>query len=174
MFSEGWVCTLYTIISFWDFLTFTVFLHTLCSLILIRVADFGCFIQKSVNQPFLNSTLAKVDKDQLISKYLFTSRMSNIAFLMDWAQMSDLGFGLIHRNITIKKAPFHHQECPLSWKSGKLWSNSYIFRIRITSNWLYSQQFSLPYFMIILSVCLFKGDKKKKKKVLVNLSEFFH
>ena len=28
--------------------------------------------------------------------------------------------------------------------------------------------------MNILSVCLFRGDKKKKKKVLVNPSEFFH
>ena len=30
--------------------------------------------------------------------------MSNIAFLMDWAEIVDLGFGLIHQNIFIKKA----------------------------------------------------------------------
>ena len=32
------------------------------------------------------------------------NRMSNIAFLMDSAQMADLDFGLIHQNISIKKA----------------------------------------------------------------------
>ena len=47
------------------------------------------------------------------------SRMSNIAFLMDRAQMSDLDFGSIHQNISIKKASFHYQGCPLSLKSGK-------------------------------------------------------
>ena len=83
------------------------------------------------------------------------SRASNIAFLMDWAQMSDLDFGLIRQNISIKKASFHYQGCPLSLKSGKLWLNSYIYRIRITSNWFYSQQFSLPYS---------RGTRKKRKK----------
>ena len=36
------------------------------------------------------------------------SRMSNIAFLMDWAQMADLEVGLIHQNISTKKASFHY------------------------------------------------------------------
>ena len=63
-----------------------------------------------------------------------TSRTSNIAFLMDWDQMVDLHFGWIHQNISIKNASFHYQVCPLSLKSGKLWLNSYIYRIRITSN----------------------------------------
>jgi hypothetical protein len=54
----------------------------------------------------------------------YSSQMSNIAFLMDWAQMSDLDFGLIRQNISIKKASFHYQGCPLSLKSGKLWLNS--------------------------------------------------
>jgi hypothetical protein len=34
------------------------------------------------------------------------NRMSNIAFLMDEAQMADLDFGLIHQNIFFKKASF--------------------------------------------------------------------
>jgi hypothetical protein len=102
------------------------------------------------------------------------SRTSNIAFLMDWAQISDLDFGLIRQNTSIKKASFHYQGCPLSLKSGKLWLNSYVYWISITSNWFYSQQFSLPYSKNILSVCPFRGDKKKKKKVLVNPTEFFH
>ena len=29
--------------------------------------------------------------------------MSNIAFLMDWAEVVDLDFGLIHQNMSIKK-----------------------------------------------------------------------
>ena len=62
------------------------------------------------------------------------SRASNIAFLLDIAQMSDLDFGLIQQNISIKKASFQYQGCPLSFKSGKLWLNSYIFEIRIPSN----------------------------------------
>ena len=104
----------------------------------------------------------------------YMSWMSNIAFLMDWAQISDLDFGLIRQNTSIKKASFHYQGCPLSLKSGKLWLNSYVYWISITSNWFYSQQFSLPYSKNILSVCPFRGDKKKKKKVLVNPTEFFH
>ena len=103
-----------------------------------------------------------------------TSRTSNIAFLMDWAQISDLDFGLIRQNISIKKPSFHYQGCPLSLKSGKLWLNSYVYWIIITSNWFYSQQFSLPYSKNILLVCPFRGDKKKKKKVLVNPTEFLH
>ena len=73
------------------------------------------------------------------------SRTSNIAFFWEWAQMSDLDFGLIRQNISNKKASFHYQGCPLSLKSGKLWLNSYIYWISITSNWFYSQQFSQPY-----------------------------
>ena len=38
----------------------------------------------------------------------FYSRASNIAFLLDWAQMSDLDFGLIQQNISIKKASFQY------------------------------------------------------------------
>ena len=41
------------------------------------------------------------------------SQMSNLVFLMDWAQMSDLDFGLIHQNffhqkgfIPLSKVPF--------------------------------------------------------------------
>ena len=108
------------------------------------------------------------------SRNFLNSRTSNIAFLMDWDQMADLDFGLIHQNVSIKKASFHYQGCPLSLKRGKLWLNSYVYWISITSNWFYSQQFSLPYSKNILSVCPFRGDKKKKKKVLVNPTEFFH
>ena len=36
------------------------------------------------------------------------NRTSNVAFLIDWAQMSDLDFGLIQQNISIKKASFHY------------------------------------------------------------------
>jgi hypothetical protein len=36
------------------------------------------------------------------------SRASNIAYLLDWAQMSDLDFGLIQQNIFIKKASFQY------------------------------------------------------------------
>ena len=102
-----------------------------------------------------------------------TSPTSNIAFLIGWAQMSDLDFGLIRQNISNKKASFHYQGCPLSLKSGKLWLNSYVHWISITSSWFYSQQFSLPYSKNILSVWSFRGDKKKKKKVFVNPTEFF-
>ena len=35
-------------------------------------------------------------------------------FLMDWAQMVDIDFGLIHQNISIKRASFQYQGCPLS------------------------------------------------------------
>ena len=103
---------------------------------------------------------------QLISMYIINdfSRMSNIAFLLDWAQMSDLDFGLIRQNISIKKASFHYQGCPLSLKSGKLWLNSYVYWISITSNWFYSRQFSLPYSKNILLVFSFRGDKKRRKK----------
>ena len=38
----------------------------------------------------------------------YISRASNIAFLLDWAQMSDLDFGLIQQNISIKKASFQY------------------------------------------------------------------
>jgi len=101
------------------------------------------------------------------------SRTSNIAFLIGWAQMSDLDFGLIRQKISNKKASFQYQGCPLSLKSGKLWLNSYVHWISITSSWFYSQQFSLPYSKNILSVWSFRGDKKKKKKVFVNPTEFF-
>ena len=85
--------------------------------------------------------------------------------LMDWAQM-DLDFGLIRQNISIKKAPLLRVP-----SSSKVWLNSYLYRIRITTNSFYSQQFSLPYSKNILLVW---GEKKKKKKVLVNPSECFH
>ena len=104
---------------------------------------------------------------------IHNSRTSNIAFLIGWAQMSDLDFGLIRQNISNKKASFQYQGCPLSLKSGKLWLNSYVHWISITSSWFYSQQFSLPYSKNILSVWSFRGDKKKKKKVFVNPTEFF-
>ena len=109
-----------------------------------------------------------------INRMNYISRTSNIDFLMDWAQISDLDFGLIRQNISIKKASFHYQGCPLSLKSGKLWLNSYVYWISITSNWFYSQQFSLPYSKNILLVWPFRGDKKKRKKVLDNPTEFFH
>ena len=83
------------------------------------------------------------------------SRMSSIAFLMDWAQM-DLDFGLIRQNISIKKAPLLRVP-----SSSKVWLNSYLYRIRITTNSFYSQQSSLPY---ILLVCLFRGKRKRRKK----------
>ena len=51
---------------------------------------------------------------------IHVSQASNIAFLLDLAQMSDLDFGLIQQNISIKKASFQYQGCPLSFKSGKL------------------------------------------------------
>ena len=92
------------------------------------------------------------------------SRASNIAFLLDSAQMLDLDFGLIWQNISIKKALFQYQGYPLSLKSGKLWLNCYVYWISITSNWFYSQQFSLLYSKNILLVWFFRGDKKKKKK----------
>ena len=43
-----------------------------------------------------------------IRKRLNISRASNIAFLLDIAQMSDLDFGLIQQNISIKKASFQY------------------------------------------------------------------
>ena len=60
--------------------------------------------------------------------------------MIGWAQMSDLDFGLIQQNISNKNASFHYQGCPLSLKSGKLWLNSYVYWISITSNWFYSQE----------------------------------
>jgi hypothetical protein len=41
-----------------------------------------------------------------VSRYM--SRTSNIAFLMDLAETVNLDFGLIHQNISIKKASFHY------------------------------------------------------------------
>ena len=35
------------------------------------------------------------------------SQMSNIAFLRDLAETVDVNFGLIHQNISIKKASIH-------------------------------------------------------------------
>ena len=58
---------------------------------------------------------------------------------------------------------------PSFLKNRKGWLNSYIYRIRITSNWFYSQQF----FMNILLVCLFRGEKKKKNKVMVESVRIF-
>ena len=49
-----------------------------------------------------------------------SSRTSNIAFLLELAQMLDLDFGLIQQSISIKKASFQYQGRPLSFKSGKL------------------------------------------------------
>ena len=43
-----------------------------------------------------------------LEDYYFKSRASNIAFLLDWAQMLDLDFGLIQQNISIKKASFQY------------------------------------------------------------------
>ena len=48
------------------------------------------------------------------------SQASNIAFLLDIAQMSDLDFGLIQQNVSIKNTSFQYQGGPLSFKSGKL------------------------------------------------------
>ena len=82
----------------------------------------------------LHCTDLRFDRISSSEVFLDTSQASNIAFLLDWAQMSDLDFGLIQQNISIKKASFQYQGCPLSFKSGKLWLNSYIFKIRIPSN----------------------------------------
>ena len=38
----------------------------------------------------------------------YISRTSNIAFLTDSAETVDLDFGLIHQNISFKKASFHY------------------------------------------------------------------
>ena len=58
------------------------------------------------------------------------SRTSNIAFLICWAQMSDLDFGLIWQNISNKKASFHYQGCPLSFVIKLLCSlNKYDFKL---------------------------------------------
>ena len=53
---------------------------------------------------------------ELIKSISLISRMSNIAFFIGWAQMSDLDFGLIRQNISNKKASFQYQGCPLSLK----------------------------------------------------------
>ena len=92
---------------------------------------------------------------------------------MDWTQLSDLDFGLIRKNIFINKASFHYQGCPLSLKSGKLWLNSYVHWISITTSWFYSQQFSLPYSKRIF--CWFGlsgGTRKKRKKYLLIQQNF--
>ena len=97
----------------------------------------------------------------------------SLAFLLDWAQMLDLDFGLIRQNISINKASFQNQECPLSLESGKLWLNSYICWISITSNWFYSQQFSLTYSKNILSGFSLGGTRKRRKKYLLIQQNFF-
>ena len=48
--------------------------------------------------------IAQLGLAQLRGTTVHKSRTSNIAFLMDWAQISDLDFGLIRQNISIKKA----------------------------------------------------------------------
>ena len=78
---------------------------------------------------FVFSTCNRVSQ-----KFGIKSRASNIAFLLDLAQILDLDFGLIQQNTSPQKASFQYQGCPLSLKNGKLRLNSYIFRIRITSN----------------------------------------
>ena len=64
---------------------------------------------------------------------------------MDWAQMSDLDFGLIRQNISIKKA------------SSRVPSFFEKWQIEI-------KQFSLPYAKNILSVCPFRGGQEKEEK----------
>jgi len=103
------------------------------------------------------------------------SRASNIAILLEWAQISDLDFGLIQQNISTKKASFQYQGCPLSFKSGKLWLNSYIFEIRIPIQINFIANSS--HYPIPRLFCWFLfsgGDKKKKKRWLANPTEFFH
>jgi hypothetical protein len=48
--------------------------------------------------------------------------------------MADLYFGLIHQNISTKKASFHYQGCPLSLKSGKLWQAEIISQPALSVN----------------------------------------
>ena len=57
------------------------------------------------------SFLRSLDAHHSWKRYI--SRTPNIAFLMIWAQMADLDFGLIHQNISIMKALFHYQGHPL-------------------------------------------------------------
>ena len=64
--------------------------------------------------------------------FVNTSWMSNIAFLTDWAQIADLDFGLIHKNISIKEGLIPLLRVPFLKKSSKVWLNSYFY---ITSNW---------------------------------------
>ena len=93
---------------------------------------------------------------------IVNSPTSNTAFLMDWAQMADLDFGLIHQKDFIPLL-----RVPSFFKNGKLWSNSYIYRRRITSNWLYSQQFS---FLTKIQNCI--SEKTRKKIVLLSFKKF--
>ena len=68
--------------------------------------------------------------------------------------MSDLDFGLIQQNNRIFPSTRLNSNIngALSLKSGILWLNCYVYWISITSNWFYSQQFSLPYTLL----CFFK------------------
>ena len=55
-----------------------------------------------------NSNMQSLTDFKKLSQ-LDKSQASNIAFLLDWAQMLDLDFGLIQQNISIQKASFQYQ-----------------------------------------------------------------
>ena len=69
------------------------------------------------------------DFTPLLASLVFDmSWKSNVAFLLDWAQMVHIFrfWIFFHQNISIKKASCKYQGCPLLLKSGKLWLSSYI------------------------------------------------
>ena len=61
-------------------------------------ARLHCFVIHSKEQKPLSNCFNNVS----------ISRASHIAFLLEWAQISDLDFGLIQQNISTKKASFQY------------------------------------------------------------------
>ena len=69
-----------------------------------------CYEQIDSNEKTNISRVSNIESDNSQNVGLEDyniSRTSNIAFLMDWAQISDLDFGLIQQNISIFYHPLY-------------------------------------------------------------------
>ena len=65
----------------------------------------GRLLDENQTRVRLESGNSRVRGRTIVSE---SSQMSNIAFLTDSAETVDLDFGLIHQNISFKKASFHY------------------------------------------------------------------
>ena len=65
----------------------------------------GRLLDENQTRVRLESGNSRVRVRTIVSE---SSQTSNIAFLTDSAETVDLDFGLIHQNISFKKASFHY------------------------------------------------------------------